>query len=91
MGSIKTEMIQEKINTLKMWPGKPDSADKAFLSGVAKDLEMLLAESVRHGKWSKLWNDYVCSICGCPSSYCIESKTQEKSRFCPNCGARMDS
>lgn len=40
----KYDLIREKINTLKMWPSSPDSADKAFLSGVAKDLEMLLAE-----------------------------------------------
>lgn len=40
----KYDLIREKINTLKFWPGSPDSADKAFLRGVAKDLEMLLAE-----------------------------------------------
>lgn len=36
------ELIREKINTLKSWPSNPDSADKAFLSGVARDLEQLL-------------------------------------------------
>lgn len=40
----KIEKIQEKIQQLKDWKGFPDSEDKIFLFGVAKDIESLLDE-----------------------------------------------
>lgn len=50
------ELIREKINILKCWHGSQDSADKAFLSGVAKDLEQLLES---HEKAVKILCDLI--------------------------------
>lgn len=43
-----------------------------------------------HGRWLKVWNDYICSVCGGPAMYFFKSNLQEKSPFCPTCGAKMD-
>lgn len=56
------ELIREKINTLRLWPCNPDSADKAFLSGVARDLEMLL-EECQKAKQDKLSFDRFIEKC----------------------------
>ena len=49
------------------------------------------AEPVKHGKWEMkpdLFGFFdeipVCSKCGCTT------KMREKTKYCPNCGARMD-
>ena len=49
------------------------------------------AEPVRHGKWEMKPDPFgffdeipVCSECGCTT------KIREKTKYCPNCGARMD-
>lgn len=52
------------------------------------------AEPVRHGEWvDKMVRDWHCSECGhkvprlvCFDGYCYDDKL----RFCPNCGAKMD-
>ena len=49
------------------------------------------AEPVRHGEWEMKPDPFgffhdipVCSECGCTT------KMREKTKHCPNCGARMD-
>ena len=49
------------------------------------------AEPVRHGKWEMKPDPFgffhdipVCSECGCTT------KIKEKTKYCPNCGARME-
>ena len=53
--------------------------------------ELETAEPVKHGKWEMkpdLFGFFdeipVCSKCGCTT------KMREKTKYCPNCGARMD-
>ncbi len=43
------------------------------------------AQPVRHGRWGK-YND--CSECGCQPWYERDIHTL---KYCPNCGAKMDS
>ena len=50
------------------------------------------AESVRHGRWEKVYGDHLsmghrpwvvcCSVCG---------RVGMESNYCPHCGAKMDS
>ena len=56
-------------------------------------------QTVVHRKWIKDVDDeyeftYICSKCGsnCTSSIDIENntKTMYRTKYCPNCGARMD-
>ena len=49
------------------------------------------AEPVRHGKWEMKPDPFgffdeipVCSECGCTTTM------REKTKYCPNCGCRMD-
>lgn len=37
---------------------------------------------VRHGRWSKEWGNYKCSLC--------EALDDFVDNYCPNCGAKMD-
>lgn len=43
-------------------------------------------DTVKHGKWRDFtcmnWHGWHCSVC--------DYETQRKTRFCPECGARMD-
>lgn len=48
----------------------------------AENLPKVDAEPVRHGRWTFPWTSPECSVC---------RKTQKwTSKFCPNCGAKMD-
>lgn len=67
--------------------------DKLRLATVINELEMLPAADVApvvHGKWVYGEDvDIQCSVCG------VDALTegdyrQVKSRYCPNCGAKMD-
>ena len=37
---------------------------------------------VRHGRWSKKWGNYKCSLCGALDDFA--------DNYCPNCDAKMD-
>lgn len=48
---------------------------------------------VRHGKWEEIEipeEKYVCSVCGGACWYYDYQGELAKSRFYPNCGAKMD-
>ncbi len=54
--------------------------------------ELLSEEPVWHGKWEMKPDPFgffdnvpVCSECGC------KPKMREKTKYCPNCGAKMDN
>ena len=54
---------------------------------IIEKLPAVDAEPVRRGEWTEpykndIWGYYVCSICKCASV--------SKSRYCPDCGARME-
>ena len=57
---------------------------------VAADMQPVEAEPVRHGRWDYRHEDdwCYCSVCGTDAEgsdgECLETK------YCPNCGARMD-
>jgi rubrerythrin len=47
---------------------------------------------VVHGKWVKWDDDWFhgikCTVCG--EQYCCKDSELQKSKHCPNCGAKMD-
>lgn len=51
---------------------------------------------VIHGEWLEALppcDGFICSVCGSykePSCYEVYFDKKTKSRFCPNCGARID-
>lgn len=50
-------------------------------------------EPVRHGRWEKSnipHEKYCCSVCGGACWYYDYAADVARSRFCPNCGAKMD-
>ena len=51
-------------------------------------------EPVRHGKWKRNCYmgdcEYYCSLCGAYALYEENSFSDVLSRYCPNCGAKMD-
>lgn len=64
-----------------------------LLPKVEAFFENKLASAERNGAWVKseiLCEGYVCSECGGAAWYYDVGKTVLKSRFCPNCGARME-
>ena len=63
----------------------------AIATGTKPYYRELKAEPVRHGKWEMKPDPFgffdeilVCSECGCIT------KMREKTKYCPNCGSRMD-
>ena len=44
------------------------------------------AEPVRHGRWTE---DGLCADCGFDALFYMDSHIQVRTRFCPNCGAKM--
>lgn len=54
-----------------------------------KELKQTMVQSMKHGHWIHTeGNLYCCSVCsGYPSYIPAQCRT---SKFCPNCGAKMD-
>lgn len=62
-------------------------ASLSILEGKITEIPVVDAEPVRRGEWTEpykndIWDCYVCSSCGY-----AQDRT---SRYCPECGARMD-
>ena len=54
------------------------------------NLPTIEAEPVRHGKWDTFFSDsYKVHEIGVECS-CCGYRTQERTTYCPNCGAKMD-
>ena len=45
---------------------------------------------VVHGEWAFTNAGWKCSLCGHSMPYWPMASTQEKTNYCPNCGAKMD-
>lgn len=61
----------------------------AYLRGLRDGIN----EAFRHGRWVKSdipHEEYVCSECGGACWYYDYQAIVAKSRYCPNCGAKMD-
>jgi len=59
-----------------------------------QDAPTITAKSLeKHGKWEKSdipCENFKCSVCGGGAWYYDYRGDISKSRFCPNCGAKMD-
>ena len=88
---------------IRLFEAKADMATgtpKAVYHSVCKMIALLPAddvEEVRRGKWDIEWRDsdltyfYVCSECGEDAPFNAGTYYDQKtSKFCYNCGARMD-
>ena len=74
----------------------------AGLLNVIEKMPSADVEPVRHGKWIEKQTQedkeggyafgYYCSECDelCVSFINDDSRTMQRTRYCPNCGARMD-
>jgi len=68
--------------------GKPLlAACKNYLKMVIDNAPTADVEPVVHGRWTE---DEICSICGGSAWYYDWEQKKSKSRYCPNCGAKMD-
>lgn len=78
------------------WAEMPDTPDDTDPDDYEKFKELLkhtqiVTTTPDHGKWEykEEWGRLVtntCSICG----QTLTTRTREKMKFCPNCGAKMD-
>lgn len=69
---------------------RPVDAD--FLIEFLSNLPTIDAEPVRNGKWIKSevpCEEFICSECGGACWYYDVNKNVLKSKYCPNCGAKM--
>lgn len=82
------------VETLKAFPVFEESgANVADLKELIISCKTVNAVLVAHGKWIKSdipCEKYNCSVCGGAAWYYAYLGEVPKSRFCPNCGARMD-
>lgn len=79
------------VETLKAFPVFEESgANVADLKELIVSCKTVNAVLVAHGKWIEYAREKRCSICGHSALYERNSNMQNKSSFCPNCGARMD-
>lgn len=68
----------------------PDAMDTVYGCELAEIINQMptIEPEVRHGRWQEIGGyepenqGFACSVC--------DFATTDKSRFCPNCGARMD-
>lgn len=69
-----------------------DNIYKIYIIGEVTKINIDDYKAERRGKWipSEIPNElYVCSECGGTCWYYDINKTVSKSKYCPNCGARM--
>jgi len=89
---IKADKLRKDVLDLpNCYNGFSDTYDKAMIIDLIDEQPTVEAEPVRHGKWIMKSDPFgffdeipVCSECGCTT------KMREKTKFCPNCGAKMD-
>lgn len=67
------------------------SADSVVWN-VADELRNLpAADPVKHGKWEyRNIGGWHCSVCDEQAPFWCMASTQNLSKYCPNCGAKMD-
>lgn len=77
-----------------LWAEKPETVQEQDIADFNRDIEIvrsaLNADPVRYGHWvgRRLGStDVICSKC---STLETIRDSNYKSRFCPNCGAKMD-
>lgn len=63
--------------------------DSARIRQAINEAPTIEAEPVRHGRWIVKGQEIYCSECNEESLY-NSFGASKFSRFCPNCGARMD-
>lgn len=71
---------------------EPSIYDLTDFEEFINSLPTVDAEPVRYGKWIKSeipCDEFVCSECGGACWYYDVNKTVSKSKYCPNCGAKM--
>lgn len=83
----------------ELWADMPKKVQDADLAAFNRDVELLRkvvlskvesttieAEPVRHGKWEEYQIPHIICCSECDYGTCVDEKT----KFCPNCGAKMD-
>ena len=90
MNFREAKQILEEVKNLDDSIFQYEPSYMEALETVLKPLKCPLKE-VKHGKWEMKPDPYgffddipVCSECGCTT------KMREKTKYCPNCGTRMD-
>lgn len=87
------KMVKQYINALPTVELKPIVIDgEEYLTGgdynaYLKGYKDGKAEPVKHGRWT----DGKCSQCGGDAPFWAMASTYYRSRYCPHCGARMES
>ena len=90
---IDTDVCQTFLDCYSEWGFSRDTVERAIT-----DAPTIEAEPVRHGRWE--YHDCVCTGDGLIAVYacsacqgCIDEDVFDQlheTRFCPNCGAKMD-
>lgn len=66
---------------------------RGVIENAIDDIESIPTEDVapvRHGRWAYVDVDIVCSVCGADGMLPWDKPFQEKTPYCPHCGAKMD-
>ena len=82
--------ILKKLNHRNIYP---KSTDEMILRNYLDEFPTADVAPVVHGKWeqSKIIEEvYNCSVCGGSCWYYVVDGYLGRSKYCPNCGARMD-
>jgi len=63
------------------------------IESITQDIPIILQDTVKHGQWEISdipCEHFKCSVCGGGAWYYDYERDISKSRYCPNCGAKMD-
>lgn len=82
----KTECLFKDLNSTEDYMGIGYNHGVGDSIAIIKNAPTIEAEPVKHGRWITVENDidYYPFMC----SECYETVTK-KTKFCPNCGAKM--
>ena len=100
----KTECLFKDLNSTEDYMGIGYNHGVGDSIAIIKNAPTIEAEPVKHGKWVKMSDAdgyyYACSECGeelyrewifdREFDLFPKKKTIDKTRYCPNCGAKMD-
>lgn len=89
MRLIDADVLQAKFEKLRETDTHATGVNAYDLCAMLTEDAPTIEESpVVHGEWIYEYHTWHCNICGChPYKGYIP---KEPSKFCPNCGARMD-
>lgn len=90
ISAIRDYELHDCPEYMRNWATQLKEAVIADVINGVTEIPVVDVAPVKHGKWEYEHGAWQCSNCGEDNPYGIDYDTARFSKYCPNCGAKMD-